>query len=493
MKFTILVFSLFVFVFSALALQAQVTDVFDNFAAQTVTGKDSEARIRLITENQEAWYARWHIIDNAKETIDCTYFLLEDDAFGRSFLGLLIKKAEQGVKLRFMVDPRGSMGFSRLSHGQDLLQEMVTHENIEVKVFNPIGTQLLNMFDDIRNPIASNHDKILIVDSRWVIIGGRNISKDYLASPEDHTGAWRDTDVLMESETIAVQAKLAFDDEFARLNNYTVKEDFIDFKSQRLSLEIARRVMQTMIQGNKLPDPSKFDDMGDMYWMLEEIKQYPSLTGYASFRPWEGQRSYPVALLDKHALQGDRNDISPNIIKLMDGAQKSIYLQNPYIVLTDDARAALQRASDRGVRIVVSTNSPASTDSLSTQAFFLLDWKNLLKDMPNMEIHCFKSNTQLHAKVFSFDDEIAVIGTYNMDPLSEYINSEIVVAVKSKAFAMRNRLRIDNDIASSIQYKIELAKDGEIKVLVGPTTHCSQEILDKIKKLQKLGFLRSII
>ena len=177
----------------------------------------------------------------------------------------------------------------------------------------------------------------------------------------------------------------------------------------------------------------------------------------------------------------------------MDAAQKTIYLQNPYVVLTDTARAALQRASDRGVKIIFSTNSPASTDSLSTQAFFLLDWKELLRDMPNAEIHCFKGDTQLHAKVFSFDDEIAVIGTYNMDPLSEQINSEVVVAVKAKAFAMRNRLRIDKDIERSIEYKIEVTKDGEIKELVGPSSHVSQEILDKIKKLQLLGFMRPVI
>ena len=315
LKRTFLFVFALLFMLSSMTAQAQVGAVFDEFQSKAVDGFDSNARIKLITDNHDAWLTRWYIIENAKETIDCTYFLMEDDAYGRSFLGLLMKKAQQGVKLRFMVDPRGSMGFSRFFGGYDLLQEIVKLDNAEIKVFNPISSQLLNMFDNIRNPIASNHDKILIVDNDWVVIGGRNISKDYLARPEDHADAWRDTDVLMQSTTIAKQAKLAFDEEFARLNNLDVAEDFIDIKSQRISLELARRVMQSTLNGSKLPSKDKYDDNSDMYWILDEIANYPSLGGYAGFHPWQGQRVYPVCVLDKHAFQGDRDDNYPKSCK----------------------------------------------------------------------------------------------------------------------------------------------------------------------------------
>mgnify|MGYP001551562953 CR=1 FL=1 len=468
-----------------------VSAVFDGFHQKL--GGDESARIRLITENQAAWYARWHIVDNAKETIDCTYFIIEDDIFGRSFLGLLHKKARQGIKLRFMVDARGTLGYSHSFMGRDYLQELAEYNNVEIKVFNPLTSNFLKIFRNLRNPVASNHDKIIMVDNRWVVIGGRNISKDYMAALEDHKGAWRDTDVLIDSAIVAEHAQLAFTEEFAQLDNHKVKEDFIDFSSKRLDLELARRLMFSHMMNSNLSTVDDLQCADKCQWIIEELEGLPSLRAYQGYRPFEGQRTYPVCVLDKHSFKGRRNDITQNLVDLMDGAKKTIYIQNPYIVLTKEAEAALLRASDRGVKIVISTNSPASTDSMLTQAFFLKDWKMMMADMPTLQIHCFQGGTQLHAKVFTFDDEVAVIGTYNMDPLSEQVNSEVCVAVKSPSFARRNRLRIEADMAHSIEYKIEIDENGAVKPVVGPMSHVKEELLDKVTFLQKFPFLRSLI
>ena len=71
-----------------------------------------------------------------------------------------------------------------------------------------------------------------------------------------------------------------------------------------------------------------------------------------------------------------------------------------------------------------------------------------------------------HDKIIVVDDEWVVIGTYNMDPLSEQINSEVCVAVKAKSFAKRNRLRIEKDMAESIEYKVNVRSDGKIETVV---------------------------
>ncbi|HOT74986.1 MAG TPA: phospholipase D-like domain-containing protein, partial [Candidatus Wallbacteria bacterium] len=186
-------------------------------------------------------------------------------------------------------------------------------------------------------------------------------------------------------------------------------------------------------------------------------------------------------------------DITPGIGAMIRSAKSEIIIQNPYIVLTDEAMSALREANARGVKINIHTNSPMSTDSTATQVFFSDEWAKIMKELPNLRLFVCPGPQPLHSKVFVFDREVAVIGSYNMDPLSEQINSEIVSVIKAKNFALRLALRIFEAEKKSIEYKIEVLKNGEIKVINGPVNHSDPEKLEKLRKLKKLGFLRPLI
>ncbi len=93
---------------------------------------------------------------------------------------------------------------------QDILQEMGQYKNAEIKVFSPVLDNLASMFSDLRKIISSNHDKIIVVDSEYSIIGGRNVSKDYYLDSSDHSGAYRDCDVLIKDVTVAKELRSAF-------------------------------------------------------------------------------------------------------------------------------------------------------------------------------------------------------------------------------------------------------------------------------------------
>ena len=86
-----------------------------------------------------------------------------------------------------------------------------------------------------------------------------------------------------------------------------------------------------------------------------------------------------------------------------------------------------------------------------------------------MEIWAFTGKRILHSKVFIFDRTIAAIGTYNMDYMSEQINSEVIAAVDSKPFAYVVAKSIfDLDLSESKKYEIEILPDGSVKVIYGP-------------------------
>ncbi|MFC1743091.1 phosphatidylserine/phosphatidylglycerophosphate/cardiolipin synthase family protein [Candidatus Riflebacteria bacterium] len=468
------------------------------FAIINTKGADIKTKIRLLTKNDEAWYARWFLLHQAKKTIDMTYFIIENDIFGYSLLGLLQKKAKEGVKIRLMVDGRIHRLVHRLSKG-DEYQELAGLPNVEIKLYNPISGQLLNALKDLRYVLASNHDKIIIVDGKLCLIGGRNIGKDYFVGKREYKIVYRDTDILMQGSHVSKQLKLAFDEEFESLKTKKVKKDLINFKPQKTLLDVARRVMERYLNGRGIWNFENEEFSKKMRKTLkrftEELVGYKNLQSYASFSPWNGQRKYPVKILDKNSFTGSRSDIRENLVRFIDGCKEEIIIQNPYIVLSDWAYMALKKASARGVRIIMHTNSATSTDNMFPQAFLFEDWKEMLKDMPTLRLFVAKDqDSRLHAKHFVFDSQVTIVGTYNLDPLSFDINSEVVGVIKSKSFATMSRLRILSDIQKgNLEYKIKVLRDGSIEVLYGPESHTDKKILKKLNFLRKLQWLRPLI
>lgn len=472
-----------------------VEEVFDKMQTNTA---DPNALVRFLPENTKAWYARWSILENAKQSIDLTYFIVEPDIFGMSMLGMLMKKAKQGVQIRIMMDARGTKGLVRKFAGQDVLQELVKFKNVQIKVFNMVSANLLQAFADIRNLTASNHDKILLCDGEYLITGGRNISMNYFVDPRDVPTVYRDSDILIKSKIVAQQAKDAFDEEWKNQSNWTVTKDaFGNIDDMHRTLDLAYQSMRRYMLGQGLNKIDTTKVSKETARLLEtynkELSGYKLLTDYAAFRLFEGQHPYPTRILDKNSSKGPRNDITFNLVGLMNTAEKEIIIQNPYVVLTPVAEEAIKRASKRGVRIVIQTNSPMSSDSLLTQALFIGDWRKILKENPTVEIYAYKLQNKLHSKCFVFDRKIAVIGTYNMDYVSEQINSEEVAVVKSAAFAGQLAHRIEEDMKNSFRYEIKVLPNGEVKTVFGPETHSDPKVMSRLNLLLKLNWLRPLI
>ncbi len=473
----------------------ELKKVFDSI--KTPAG-DINTRIRYIWKNDEAWYTRWAMVESARKTIDTTYFIVENDVFGWSYLGLLRKKAREGVKIRLMIDGR----INRFTHklgDSDELEELARFPNVQIKLYNSPAKALLPALVDLKKMFASNHDKIIIIDGKTCIIGGRNIGKDYFVGKGEYKIVYRDSDVLMEGDHVAGQLKTAFDEEWGNLKNWLIKPDLINFKDQTTKLDVAYRVMNRYMQGRGTWNPEQMGDLSDdlkKYVKLfsDEIVTYKNLSSYASHQLWRGERAFPVKILDQHSCVGVRNDVAANMIRLIDAAKHEVLMQNSYVVLSDALTEALKRASTRGVKIILHTNSGASTDAIFPQAFFMNDWMQLLKDCPTMRLIVAKDPSQrLHSKCFVFDGQYTIVGTYNLDPLSDNVNSEVVALVEGSAFGTQVRSRIYTDFAPGLEYKIHVERDGKITSLMGPEHHIDEKLLKKMNMLRKIQWLRPLI
>lgn len=452
---------------------------------------DNDASIRLIYSNYQSWYARWKIMSEARSSIDIQYFIIENDAFGIGLLGLVLKKAREGVKVRLMVDVRGSNKLSLKVMSKGYLEELAKHPNVQVKIYNPFEANLLGAITDLRRIVSSNHDKILIADGRYAIVGGRNIADEYLVDAIDDPKAWRDTDVLIDSVEVSAQLQKAFEEEFEILKAFEVGKSILGMTQYRTTqMEIGYACMESALnRRGPVPLNKKFEKEKKLLKKFnEQLAQYKNMTGYPSFELAENSHNCPVHILDNNSLSGPRGDITENIVKYIDSCRREIIIQNPYVVITPRAEAALIRASKRGVPIIVHTNSPQTSDSFPTEAMLYRDWRNILRDMPTMRIFARINEGQLHAKNFVFDSKIGVVGTYNFDFLSEKVNSEVVAVIKSNAFAKELRNEIVFDIGKAAEYHLATADKAEF----GPGDIENPQKLWLIKLISKMGWLKPL-
>jgi cardiolipin synthase C len=517
-----------------------------------------EAEARLLDDNAESWNARWKVLESATDTINTQYFCWDHDIFGKAMLGHIFKKASlEGVKTRIMIDATGdtlgTRGFKSHYGGRDYLQEVTALPNAEAKVYHPHYKKLI---DGLLHPgknysAASNHDKILEVDGERAITGGRNIGYEYYVDPKDFKGAWRDTDVYIEGEASAHALRDAFEVEYnAPWINEKVRPDFLgNWVKRDIELLGAYTIMDDWLKGDPMSEADKeklrtsetFQSKvaDDVYRqalehlplagatrepgrrekkrlkeLAQEMIRFPELRGSYNAPESELHQS-EVKILDRTSVVSTAQDeMGEQLVNLARSAQKKILIENPYIVLTKNLLSELQKAGKRGVEIQLGTNSPSSTDSAVTQAFFLEDWPKILATTPNMRLFVATGERKLHAKVGVIDEEASLVSTYNMDLLSSEVNSEVGALVWSKDFAKDTLSGFEKDFhdpRNGVQeYKIlrddkgapirsdgkpvldekgELINDPEIAY--GPANHLSQEVLDKYaKKTSRWNLLR---
>ncbi|GGZ91487.1 cardiolipin synthase [Ignatzschineria ureiclastica] len=126
-------------------------------------------------------------IENAKETIHIEYYIVRNDVIGNKIKDLLIQKAKEGVKVRFIYDDFGS------KHIRKKYAEEMRQAGIEVFPFR----KLLFIFWANRVNYR-NHRKIIVIDGRIGFVGGINIGDDYINDPASGKPILRDMHVRLE-------------------------------------------------------------------------------------------------------------------------------------------------------------------------------------------------------------------------------------------------------------------------------------------------------
>jgi phosphatidylserine/phosphatidylglycerophosphate/cardiolipin synthase-like enzyme len=287
------------------------------------------------------------------------------------------------------------------------------------------------------------HNKTFTVDGKVSITGGRNVADEYFGY--DHQFNFRDRDVLLlggMTSDIQTSFNQFWNDALSvpvdKLLSSKDKNDTNYDDLHQYACDPANFNPQVRKQINDLPAVfKKIDHAGELHWIkgVEYVSDLPGKNDGSTFLGGSGLST-------------------KRLISLVQSAKKSVTIQTPYLVTTDLGKNLFKTLVDNGVEVKILTNSLASNDNLEAFSGYQRDRKRLLETgVKNFE---FKPDAQirqkimsdvmqgqlsqmpifgLHAKSMVIDDEITVIGTFNLDPRSANLNTESITIIPSKDIA----------------------------------------------------------
>ncbi len=436
----------------------------------------SKTGVYVLEQGTEAMLSRAWLSENAQETIDVQYFIFSADNVGLIAIDYLVKAAERGVKVRVLVDD-----IMVDASGNELLK-LAAHENFSIKIYNPkanigknIAEKLYSLASDFHGFNQRMHNKTFTVDGKVSITGGRNIADEYFGY--DHQFNFRDRDVLLVGG-ITKNITNSFD-RFWHSELSVSVEELITTKNEvntnytalhQYACDPLNFVPKVREQINEIPKVFKeIEQAGNFHW-LDGVE-------YISDIPGKNQQNI---FLGGSGLSTER------LISLVKKAKKSVTIQTPYLVTTSLSRDLFKALVDRGVEVKILTNSLASNDNLEAFNGYQRDRKALLKT--GVSIYEFKPDAQirqkvmsevmqsqlkempifgLHAKSMVIDDEITVIGTFNVDPRSANLNTESITVIPSKTISTRVKKGMLEEMQpeNAWQTTLDWNPDGEVSYL----------------------------
>lgn len=435
--------------------------------------------VYVLEDGGGAMVTRAWLTEYAEKTIDIQYFIFSMDNVGLIACDYLVRAADRGVKIRLLVDD-----IMVDADVQDILT-LDSHENINIKVYNPGVNLGKNIFDklgtfatDFRAANQRMHNKTFVVDGKVVITGGRNIADEYF--DYDHEYNFRDRDVLLlGKETQAVNGS------------------FLKFWNSELSIPVTRLIDEIP---DNTTDETRFDRLHeyacnpDNFWpqVREKIKNLPAafhnITNSGAL-VWVNDVEFTSdepGKNDGNSGLGGGGITTSKLIRLIKNAKTSIEIQSPYLITTALSRELFQEAIDRGVKIRILTNSLASTDNLEAFSGYQKDRKALLETgvrifefrpdaAERMKIMTgelqatidYKPVFGLHAKSMIVDGEITVIGTFNLDPRSANLNTECLAIIHSKEVTQRVLLGMEAEFKPDNAWEttLEYNPDSEVSTV----------------------------
>ncbi len=420
-----------------------------------------------LSDPLDAFAARVLLISKAERTIDLQYYIWRDDITGNLLLKALHQAAQRGVRVRLLIDDNGTIGLD------SKLAVLNSEPNAEVRLFNPFPFRTFKRIGFITNFSRLNrrmHNKSMTVDGQITVVGGRNIGDEYFgATPEVE---FNDLDVMVAGEVVD-DVSNDFDEYWNSKSAYPIEKLVSippDIKSTILTIEEHGATL--------LPAARSYINAVAKSDLVENISR-----GQLNFS-WV--KVHMVSDDPKKVLGRARKKtlLITRLMEILDHPSSSVDLISPYFVPTKQGVDVFGEMASKGVKVRILTNALEATDVIPVHAGYAKYRAPLLKhgvelyemrsdnrpNKPREKAGPFgSSGTSLHAKTFAIDNQRVFVGSFNFDPRSARLNTELGFVIESETMAQAISEAFDNNIPMHA-YKLELDEEGNLVWLDNSTT-----------------------
>lgn len=371
--------------------------------------------VKIIDDEQQALQMRIDLIRKAKHEILLSYYIFEDDKIGHLFVSELAKASRRGVKVCLYVDNTNN-------HLATKFIDYLVYNGVLVREYNPFHLYTVNKF--IRYRL---HDKIFLTDKKHLILGGRNIENKYFGLGKKN---FHDRDVYIEGKETPEHVREYY------LYSFFAAPAKARFSTPDVTLDWYKKIDEIEIYLQSVEEEFALTDQTDV-WRKDVVE-----VGKIAFAHDK------IELKDKTI-----DDTSVKLLEVIRETQDTLLIDSPYLVLTSELTKELSNAVKRGVYVRILTNSLYATDGILPQAAYLNDRKQIIR--MGIDLYEYYAEECFHSKSFVADD-VAMIGSMNLDERSFYLNKETYALFYDEAFAEKLKYSMNE----TMQYAVKINKKG---------------------------------
>lgn len=381
-------------------------NVFD--ARECYSDRESCDRACVIEDNSEALAERVRMIEQAKERIILSTFEFRSDESGKDILAALIHAAEHGVEVRVLAD-----GFPALLQmkGNPYFQALSTMEQAEIKLYNQI-----NLLMPWRS-MGRLHDKYLIVDDYLYLLGGRN-TYDYFLGDNGYKNYDRDVLVYSmepENEESSIHQLIGYFESVWELDTCRYFYNDRENASEDRVIQARKELEERYLALRKT-------------YELEEVPDYEQMT-FAVNR---------ITLLSNPThVYAKEPTVFYSLTQLMKESEEEITIHTPYIICNGWMYEELAAICDGNQNVNLMTNSAANNGNPFGASDYILNKGKLLDT--GLTIYEYEGGVSYHGKSITIGDELAIVGSFNMDMRSVYLDTELMLVIHSEEVARQLR------------------------------------------------------
>ncbi len=440
-----------------------------------------------LNTGQEALEWRLRMIESATQSIDLQTFLWFDDEAGLRIIRHLYAAADRGVRIRLLLDDTFTAG-----HAEEIWQ-IDHHPNIEFRIFNPYDERfdsmairtLLNL-GEFRRVDHRMHNKVLIVDNRAAIVGGRNHADAYFGY--DHRANFRDLEVICVG---AVTRDLsAVFDRFWN-DNWTFPEELLTRRELHGEIDWKADLPESVV-------PWEEDTQGR--W-----QEWRGLAANGYSGEIEVSADAPPEVRPGSSEDIGRDEVARDLYHMIDLAREEVILVTAYLVPTPELEEAVREAEERGVEVRILTNSMMSNNHLAAHSAYNKHTRQLVHHGADLhEVRAMAKDRSfymrtpvddkhlgLHGKFALIDQQYTIVGSANLDPRSLRLNTELNVIIESEELNahLRRDLELDFDLRNA--WHLQAQPDGSIHWVSDDAVLKEQPAVSPLQRLEN-WFLRAL-